>query len=76
MWLGRALLVETRVIISNVLNVITTIARYVPIFLGGMLIIESTILLKGARWYHRLAVAALGILVLYLGIHRLMLHSN
>jgi hypothetical protein len=57
-------------------DVITIIARYIPIFFGGMLIIESTILLKGARWYHRLAVAALGILILYLGIHMLMHHSN
>jgi hypothetical protein len=57
-------------------DVITTIARYIPIFFGGMLIIESTILLKGARWYHRVAVAVVGILVLYLGIRRLMHHSN
>jgi hypothetical protein len=54
----------------------TGIVRYVPIFFGGMLIIESPILLKGARWYHRLAVAALGILILYLGIHRPMHDSK
>src|ERR1700722_340702 len=62
--------------VPGIFNVITTLARYVPIFFGGMLIIESTILLKGVRWYHRLAVAAIGILVLYLGIRMLMHDSN
>ena len=50
--------------------------KCLPILVGAMLIVDAVIRRpkEGVWWYHRLIVAALGVMTIYFGVHGLMHH--